>query len=247
MNSDTREEAAVDLRAFVSPDHWRRSYRLAPWSAGRWTYATNGVVVVRVPRRVDFDVDVDAPSAKIDEWLDEPGEPQLRAMPAADYNPPAKTCSQCWGRGTVHDCPSCDCDCESCNGSGEAPARWSVEWFGVHVDGNFWQQIATLPGARIGTEATRFGHLRFTFDGGGAGAVMPLWWPCEASKRLTPEAAPWQTGSGTFNARPLRHGRSSTGGICGRTRARSSSRSSISSPRCCSASWTATRGTPRQC
>lgn len=191
MSTATTEQPVVDLRPFVSRERGRTSYLLAPWSAGRWTYATNGIVAVRVPRRADVKEETATPAARIDTWLDDaPLEALLRAMPAADCTPPGRACDWCDGRGTEHNCPSCDCDCEQCNGSGDVAVQWSVEWFGQYLDGNYWQAIAALPGARIATAVNGFDHLRFTFDGGGSGAIKPMLWPYSVLKRLTPEVAP---------------------------------------------------------
>jgi hypothetical protein len=49
----TAEIMAIDLQKFCEP--FRREEIATPWSSGVYTYATNGYVLVRVPRRDDIE------------------------------------------------------------------------------------------------------------------------------------------------------------------------------------------------
>lgn len=43
----------IDLQQFCAPETETRRYLRAPWSAGDYTYATDGHIMVRTPRRRD--------------------------------------------------------------------------------------------------------------------------------------------------------------------------------------------------
>lgn len=100
----TREE----LQAFCAgPDDIRYALH-EPWSAGEWTYATNGHIAVRVPRLADVPEVSNAPNAAklfdaavANEWFPVP----------ACLQPPDDYCPQC--KGTLidrygHECGWCE-------------------------------------------------------------------------------------------------------------------------------------------
>ena len=117
----------------------------------------------------------DAPLAGIDDAAFY--TPSFSLPPAPDKT---GECADCKGRGHVHDCPTCDCTCESCDGTGNADPeqRISTTINGVHFGLNFVRMMASLPGLKISNSAVasknskRQKPLLFTFDGG-CGALMP--------------------------------------------------------------------------
>jgi hypothetical protein len=107
--------------------------RLAtPFSSGEYTYATNGYVLVRVPRLADIPEREDAPAIdKVNKLFDHyKGE----YSPIPDVGPiKTKPCPECEGTGKFQTCPECDGSgivefdndyneydftCETCNGKG---------------------------------------------------------------------------------------------------------------------------------
>lgn len=110
----------IDLKPFCASDyyHWTRLGR--PWSAGSWTYATNGHIAIRVPRRADVAENPDAPEKiedLFDRFVSESFRPLTARVPPADPPP----CPECRGAGWVVRCPDCngegghDCNCEYCD------------------------------------------------------------------------------------------------------------------------------------
>lgn len=165
----------MDLNRFCETDpETSRTWMLRPFSAGDWSYATDGFIIVRVPRVPGIDEDAE-------------GGPRCEKLfaetPASDYQPvppivlPETTeqdeCEHCDGRGMLHDCPSCQCRCYYCDGTGIEPA-WSGLTFGFGDSYFHARQIARikdLPGLKFG-KTNKMEAMRFAFDGG-EGMVMP--------------------------------------------------------------------------
>lgn len=175
---DLDEAPVVDLLQFCGSRGARHAFVWAPWSAGEWTYATNGHLAVRVPRRADVAELSDNPAARLDEWLAAVRDVELVPLPELSKPPPKQTrCIHCSGSGVAHQCPDCTCDCDTCGGTGLVTAEWTVTWCGVHLDGHHWLQIAALPEARIATAVAGAGHVAFAFAGDGRGILMPMLHP----------------------------------------------------------------------
>jgi hypothetical protein len=156
----------VFLEQFCDP---KRRAISSPFSLNEHTYATNGHIIVRVPRHsAQFPEQNEPPNVEglpwdfsrvtfepLPDWLDIPGQ-----------------CSVCDGRGFQHDCPSCRCECELCKGTGENPKPVQIgeAWF----DGRYIGWIQPLSGLEIGKPkssiAIPFGEsvipLAFRFEGG---------------------------------------------------------------------------------
>ncbi|HEX5320598.1 MAG TPA: hypothetical protein VFW46_15650 [Stellaceae bacterium] len=166
----------IDLKPFCSNESWR-PYLHKPFADGEWVYATNGHICVRVPRNThDAVPEKNAPDAK--RLFDIAGCGQeLVDLPKIDlpetiFSP----CSECHGRGTEHDCPDCECACESCGGTGDTISEISVSLAGAVFLARYIKLMQALP-APVKIEANRLDHnkpLFFVFEGG-QGLLMPTW------------------------------------------------------------------------
>lgn len=159
----------IDLKSFCGT----RTYLSAPFSNGEFTYATNGHIMVRVPRLPDVsDITIKG------NW-----EKPLNGIDAATFAPflhrplPQMTdeeCSKCGGTGNEHDCPDCSCDCDGCGGSGKQAARVSTTVASGIFNLRYIAMALALPAVEFMTSARdEEGPLLFRFDGG-VGAVMPM-------------------------------------------------------------------------
>ena len=115
---------AIDLERFCfCGSRPERPELSQPFSIGEWTYATNGHVMVRVPRRADIPENPAAP-AKVTTLFEE-SAPRARYKPAPTFelSEPYEweetiPCLQCEGMGRKHQCPDCECECAACDGTG---------------------------------------------------------------------------------------------------------------------------------
>lgn len=167
------------LKVFCSADR-QHPYLHAPFSQGEYTAATNGYIIVWVPRMVNV--------AEIEKKIDiktvlEGPSATYREIGKLDIPVPAETiekCGDCGGRGTyghAHDCPDCTCEetCEECEGTGKVtrvPAV-SVEIGGLIFDAKYVRMILGLPNLKVETRLRKAERMLFTFDGG-HGALMPM-------------------------------------------------------------------------
>jgi len=145
-----------------------------PWSRGDYTYATNGRILVRLPRHADVPENADAPNVeKI--W---PNPPATVFFPIAAVELPKATfneCERCEGRGYEHDCPDCRCECEKCRGAGDisSDTHTSLAIGGVHFCLLYVRPWLTLPEISVAVPVPPAGPLEFRFEGGD-GLLMPL-------------------------------------------------------------------------
>ena len=94
-----------------------RWYLRKPWSRGEWTYATNGHIMIRVPRLPDVAENDKSPDAEkllakippATEWL---SVPALAPLPKID-------CPECDGNGTRECSMGYKHPCEECDGTGK--------------------------------------------------------------------------------------------------------------------------------
>lgn len=161
----------VDLKKFCGTE-WSRKYFHEPFSRGEYTYATNGHIMVRVPR-----------VAKIGEVPRTPNPDRIFApMPADGWRPlrgelppiaPTEECSYCYGSGFLdEDEGDCGLDCLECDGTGLVEPKVSTEIGGVIFDMKYIRMIAELPGVEIViTDGKSPSFFRFE---GGDGALMPM-------------------------------------------------------------------------
>ena len=175
----------IDLSQFCSREEMR-AYLLKPASQGDWTYATNGHIMVRVPRLVAVPEVEHFPYKQCvkmftDFSLTEP-------IPLGQYDWPEQTeddCTHCDGRGKEHDCPACECTCEWCDGAGIAPAmdNISAEISGIPFQAKYIKMLAALPSIEVPAKVHPSNPMPFRFEGG-QGLLMPR--KTECTEHLKP-------------------------------------------------------------
>lgn len=161
----------LDLKPFCSTKEHVREIR-EPFPRGDFLYATNGHIMVRVPRPADA-VEVErAPHAE--KLWDKTPLLELAPLPAMTLPAVKKVdCASCGG-GTesIHDCPNCNCECDTCGDQGEIEVQTTCEVNGTIFDTKYVRLIQTLPGVMFPTSPPKDVGAKFTFDGG-EGMVMP--------------------------------------------------------------------------
>jgi hypothetical protein len=172
----TNAPVTIDLQPFCSTDATRRPTICQPFSCGDWTYATNGHIMVRVPRRPDVGEVKNAPMAE--KLFDQCGPTaDMRPLPQFEFPEPdpSEPCATCDGRGTVHDCPDCSCGCEQCGGRGLHTKMVTGAIGKRPFNAKYLKMIAQLPAATVpATQSAGDGPMPFAFGGGGEGLLMPV-------------------------------------------------------------------------
>ena len=170
----------IDLKPFCSTDRFRPNLH-NPFSLGSWTYATNGHVCVRVPRRDDVPEATDKPVAA-NTLFERRNFSDAILRPLGEFDLPTLErwpCSRCEGRGHKHDCPDCNCECENCDGRGETEEDASVGVGGRFYTARYLRAVSALPELQIETNPPGNDPLFFRFAEGGEGLWMPLRDRCE--------------------------------------------------------------------
>lgn len=171
----------MDLAPFCGQDE-SRPYLMQPFASGSWTYATDDRILVRIPRR-DED-----PAASEDNKAVKPAEEMFNDIPVDGFEPlPAvkievneyEECAVCDGRGTEHECPSCQCQCLDCRGTGHPipGLDTSVDIGGSIYCGEQILLLQALPNIVLHSptreiKSTVLKAAFFRFDGG-EGVIMP--------------------------------------------------------------------------
>lgn len=159
-----------DLMKFCDTDmQSSRSGISKPWSAGKWTYATNGHIIVRVPRIESVPENKDAPKGftgcqsleaafgiRPRKWLDLP-----------TVMPKMEPCESCLGEGKFKNTP-----CRGCNGTGQQQTHSRIDMGAADFSDVYLSWIAALPGSKIGP-MKHDTFAVFKFDGG-MGLLMPM-------------------------------------------------------------------------
>lgn len=167
----------MDLQKYCSDDPYRPNLA-KPFSVGEFTYATNGHIMVRVPRRDDIPEQnqklkdtldrtfSDLPKATFSEFRHKP----LPNIPAAEL----VDCSSCDGRGNEHDCPDCSCTCDECNGSGKITKQPEISTTvrGVIYNLRYFAMVIDLPGLKVAKPPRGERPILLQFEGGHI-AIMP--------------------------------------------------------------------------
>jgi hypothetical protein len=162
----------IDLQPFCSTDD-TRPYLMKPYSRGEFTYATNNHVLVRVPRRDDAPEHDKAPNVESVFIKFHKGE----FVPAPPFDVPAfetTECDECAG-GTepAHDCPECECECETCDGTGSIVEKASLTIRGSIFDAKYIRLLLALPSLELPTTIDAIDAMPFKFEGGD-GLLMPM-------------------------------------------------------------------------
>lgn len=178
---------AADLQPFCSTEN-SLEYLRRPWSKEGFTYATNGHVLIRVPRLSDVPENDKAPNTdKI--FAGTADQTATQKIPTAKI-PKGRTfeCVSCEGRGTEHDCPDCTCECEECGGVGRSEEQISAGILGAIYSAKYIRQLLTFPGLRFSSSPPVDGPARFVFDGG-EGAIMPMRAAYQKHREIVPARA----------------------------------------------------------
>jgi hypothetical protein len=144
-----------------------------PWSHDDYTYASDGMVLVRVDRRPEVPENECAPSNHLEAVL-KPWHDKLVPMPNIELPAPKKPmeCSLWSGTGFEHDCPDCSCECPRCDGTGEIEDHIFVGIGKAVFDAAVLRRVLTLPALEIDPQPQSEKPLAFRFDGG-IGLAMP--------------------------------------------------------------------------
>ena len=94
-----------DIQQFCAGDDHIRPYLRAPWSRGKYTYATNEYIMVRVPRLADVAENPEAPDAE--KLLKETAIKKWMPVPACAM-PEDEDCKYCGGTGKAQNCDGMD-------------------------------------------------------------------------------------------------------------------------------------------
>lgn len=159
---------ATDLKPFCS-DETRPSISL-PFHEDGWTYATDGRIIIRVPKREDITEVPDRPPVVSKTALKFNHDEISGWEPLPENIPPLhkETCRAC-GNGT----DSRDY-CDECEGEGEFDFPESVPVGKKLIANKYLLLILTLPNPVIAPNATGIHEAcPFKFDGG-VGLVMPI-------------------------------------------------------------------------
>ena len=181
------ERDKIDLTKFCSRDHSNRSQ---PFSRGKWTYATNGHICIRVPRLTNVPERLGTPDArKIYAKADRLGPYKWVGVPKVDIT--TFKCDRCDGTGKLDGDTERVYTCEECKGSGRVkeskPIRFllgSRPGYAIYLNNIYLNLIRReLPNAELGlikeasstgiVTRTDFRPVKIRFDGG-EGILMPV-------------------------------------------------------------------------
>lgn len=166
----------INLERFCA-DKFGRAHLQKPFTLGDYTYATNGHIAVRVPKRGEQDSEEhEVIVAALERYFEEGRKSAGPMLPIPDGELPAREsqkCVFCQGEGQLDTCPTCDqpCVCPECKGDGKV---WldvvGVEIFRcVVVSSEYLSWIKQLPAPRIRKMRkyeTDLHPIYFEFEGG---------------------------------------------------------------------------------
>ncbi len=202
-----------DLMSFCSDEN--RKGITEPWSEGEYTYATNGHILIRVPRLDDVP-QCDLAPKTVDKMFPESCPEKLylvSVIHTSDSQEP-RICPLCNGAGKPDKCPECkgegtvelsnwyndyEVECASCEGTGKPPQCELCHGTGKVSDeipapvkiGHFWlaekyvRLLKTLPGCVIGNASHDPLKPAYYRFFGGDGLLMPIRPPISIGGRVT--------------------------------------------------------------
>lgn len=154
------------------PEGGRQERFPAPFSHGVWSLATDGRLLLRVPRMEE--------AQEITGGLKEPHNVTDLFTPLDGQAPvpiqvlPTQPCKNCAETGifTCHVCQHSD-TCPACWGTGRHGDATPVQVGSEKFQCEYLRRLQTLPGLKFYPEHDPLGPARFTFDGGD-GVLMPI-------------------------------------------------------------------------
>lgn len=172
----------IDLQQFCADPEWNAGARLdmtKPWIDGRWRYATDARILVRIPADEARKPDTVPDAASI--FHDFDPTPCTHQLPSWDgsiyeYEDPCDY-PQCHG-GKISGGKR---SCKVCDGKGWTPESMdtTVEFQDFNFGGGYMRKIRVLPGVKgyvkpweVGGQ--KHGQLQFVFDNGGQGVLMNI-------------------------------------------------------------------------
>lgn len=169
----------LDLQPFCEELGDYRRHLQAPFSDENFTYATNGHILVRVPRRPDVAVSTHKSLGQVQHHFatvrGDNFKPVANLKLQPDVAASSEGCVACSGTGKEHpDCDHCECTCLDCDGTGiyvKKPEQ-SATLYGASYQTKYLRLLAKLPNARL-AENKSGEPTPFSFDGG-AGILTPL-------------------------------------------------------------------------
>lgn len=190
------------LRMFCSNDETSETLN-NPFNDGDYTYATNGHILIRVPRRAEYDQNKAVKN--INEAVQFTAVPEEKWIDTPDPCDTIKTepCNMCKGTGKLARCPDCkgqgevqwesdygyeyedtcrmcngrgriDGICEDCAGTGKITTERNIEICGRLLNGKLLSILRELPGLKIAPDAVEnLKPIPFKCDGG-EGVIMQM-------------------------------------------------------------------------
>ena len=155
----------AELQQFAAGEDETRIYINPPWSRGEWSYATNGHILVRVPRLDDVDENPKAPGAE--KLLAETKQAKFIPVPVC-APPPDVDCRYCGGKGYFSNGRGYPRDkCLECSGTKKVPC-----FDGVDVGNSHFQRryLAMIQGWEIAPNGQKAAWIR---NGDAVGLLMP--------------------------------------------------------------------------
>lgn len=160
------------LQKFCANDSDPRHYFCHPNTVGEFTYATNGEIMIRVPK-------LDAEFPAFDKLPDfecviPADDAEYVSLPELPPAPEVEDCPDCNGDGVVGTCPYCPHEhpCHRCGETGRVLPLVTVAVGRAFFDRKYLALIADFPGIEVAPRDFNQG-MRFRFDGG-IGVVMPM-------------------------------------------------------------------------
>lgn len=191
------------LQKFCSTDEMRENLA-RPWTVDEFTYATDGCMLIRVPRIEGVEGNTSAPNVKKffsehghddgSEWLLIPETKGNELVPCDECGGSGKydECQECEGSGKVEyendyntygmTCKTCDGsgkagkgkECELCDGSGKMEKVVKIELNGVLFNAGYLKLISALPSCQIQVTVSEMHPPAYFRFDGGVGLLMPM-------------------------------------------------------------------------
>lgn len=179
------------LAPFFYRHYDRGEWIRKPWTVGDYTHATDGRILVRVPKLDGFDATEDAVTktagviAQFSDWKN-----AGQGMPLPAFQPrETENCKTCKGTGRAEyvECDTCGgaislngqtIKCVDCSGTGHrlkpGPGGFAAVKLGSQFTSSFYyEKLASLPGLVWFNASDALGPMYFRFDDGD-GLLMPL-------------------------------------------------------------------------